>query len=56
MPSRHFYWCDMPHTRANPRDPETIIAEWYGTCSGKYDLLKELFTELGYSSRPMRVF
>ena len=42
---------DMPYTRASSRDPETIIAEWRGTCSGKHYLLKDLFAELGYSSR-----
>jgi len=42
---------DMPYTRASSRDPETIIEEWRGTCSGKHYLLKKLFAELGYSSR-----
>ena len=42
---------DMPYTRASSRDPETIIHEWLGTCSGKHYLLKDLFAELGYSSR-----
>lgn len=42
---------DMPYIRASSRDPETIIAEWCGTCSGKHYLLKGLFAELGYSSR-----
>jgi hypothetical protein len=42
---------DMPYTRASSRDPETIIREWRGTCSGKHYLLKQLFAELGYSSR-----
>ena len=42
---------DMPYTRASSRDPETIIGEWRGTCSGKHYLLKALFAELGYSSR-----
>jgi hypothetical protein len=42
---------DMPYTRASSRDPETIIHEWRGTCSGKHYLLKDLFAELGYSSR-----
>ena len=42
---------DMPYTRASSRDPETIIHEWRGTCSGKHYLLKKLFAELGYSSR-----
>lgn len=42
---------DMPYTRASSRDPETIIQEWRGTCSGKHYLLKSLFAELGYTSR-----
>ena len=42
---------DMPYTRASSRDPETTIREWRGTCSGKHYLLKQLFEELGYSSR-----
>ena len=42
---------DMPYTRSSSRDPETIIGEWRGTCSGKHYLLKKLFSELGYSSR-----
>jgi hypothetical protein len=44
---------DMPYIRASSRDPETIINEWRGTCSGKHYLLKRLFAELGYSSRLM---
>jgi hypothetical protein len=42
---------DMPYTRASSRDPNTIIHEWRGTCSGKHYLLKGLFSELGYNSR-----
>jgi hypothetical protein len=42
---------DMPYTRASSRDPEIIIREWRGTCSGKHYLLKSLFAELGYASR-----
>jgi hypothetical protein len=42
---------DMPYIRASSRDPETIIREWRGTCSGKHYLLKGLFAELGYASR-----
>ena len=42
---------DMPYTRASSRDPETIIGEWRGTCSGNHYLLKSLFAELGYSAR-----
>lgn len=42
---------DMPYVRASSRDPDTIIREWRGTCSGKHYLLKKLFAELGYASR-----
>ena len=42
---------DMPYIRASSRNSETIIQEWRGTCSGKHYLLKQLFAELGYSSR-----
>jgi hypothetical protein len=41
---------DMPYIRASSRDPEVIIREWRGTCSGKHYLLKGIFAELGYSS------
>lgn len=44
---------DMPYQRASDRQPETIIREWRGTCSGKHYLLKALFRELGYASRVM---
>jgi hypothetical protein len=44
---------DMPYIRASSRDPETIIREWRGTCSGKHYLLKGLFAELGYASHVM---
>jgi len=42
---------DMPYARASSRQPETIIQEWRGTCSGKHYLLKQLFAELGYRSK-----
>ncbi|MBC8335439.1 MAG: hypothetical protein ISR59_08205 [Anaerolineales bacterium] len=42
---------DIPYTRASSREPEIIIEEWRGTCSGKHYLLKALFAELGYVSR-----
>jgi hypothetical protein len=42
---------DMPYTRASSRDPNVIMQEWRGTCSGKHYLLNELFSELGYNSR-----
>jgi hypothetical protein len=44
---------DMPYRRANSRQPETIIAEWQGTCSGKHYLLQALFAELGFTARVM---
>ena len=44
---------DMPYLRASDRQPETIIAEWRGTCSGKHYLLKTLFAELGCTSQVM---
>jgi len=48
----HAYYLvrDMPYSRASSREPETIISEWRGTCSGKHYLLKKLFAELGYDS------
>ena len=42
---------DMPYARASSREPETIIEEWRGTCSGKHYLLKQLFAELGYNAK-----
>jgi hypothetical protein len=42
---------DMPYKRASDREPETLIREWRGTCSGKHYLIKDLFVELGYSSK-----
>ena len=42
---------DMPYQRASSRRPESIIAEWRGTCSGKHYLLARVFRELGMDSR-----
>ena len=42
---------DMPYQRASDREPETTIAEWRGTCSGKHYLLHKLFEELGLPSK-----
>jgi len=42
---------DMTYHRASDRRPETIIAEWQGTCSGKHYLLQALFAELGLPSQ-----
>ena len=44
---------DMPYIRASSREPEAIIREWRGTCSGKHYTLKALFAELGISSQVM---
>jgi len=44
---------DMPYRRASDRRPETTIAEWRGTCSGKHYLLQVLFAELGLPSQVM---
>lgn len=38
---------DMPYARASDRQPETVLREWRGTCSGKHYLLAELLDELG---------
>lgn len=42
---------DMPYQRASSRDPEVVIREWRGTCSGKHYLLKALFDELGLDAQ-----
>ena len=42
---------DMPYRRASTRDPEAIVHEWRGTCSGKHYLLAGIFRELGMDSR-----
>ena len=42
---------DMPYQRASSRNPEDIIEEWRGTCSGKHYLLRNLFEELGLKTR-----
>ena len=42
---------DMPYQRASSREPEAIIREWRGTCSGKHYLLDALFREMGHDSR-----
>lgn len=44
---------DMPYRRASDRRPETILAEWRGTCSGKHYLLQAVFAELGLPSKLM---
>jgi hypothetical protein len=41
----------MTYQRASDRQPQTLIREWRGTCSGKHYLLKALFAELGLRSR-----
>ncbi len=53
-PAAVFYLVrDMPYRRASDRQPETIIREWRGTCSGKHYLLAALFRELGLDARVM---
>ena len=42
---------DMPYQRASTREPEAIIQEWRGTCSGKHYLLDQIFREEGLESR-----
>ena len=41
---------DMPYRRASSRQPEAIIREWQGTCSGKHYALDRIFGELGLHS------
>lgn len=43
----------MPYHRPSDNRPETLIAEWCGTCSGKHVLLGQLFAEVGVQSRLM---
>ncbi len=42
---------DMPYQRASTRQPESIIEEWRGTCSGKHYALDQIFREMGMDSR-----
>ena len=42
---------DMPYQRASSREPEAIIEEWRGTCSGKHYLLAGIFREFGMDTR-----
>ena len=46
---------DMPYQRASTREPEAIVREWRGTCSGKHYLLHAIFRELGMDSRIVMV-
>jgi len=41
----------MPYQRAKTREPETIIQEGSGTCSGKHYFLYQIFREEGLESR-----
>lgn len=41
---------DMPYRRASDRQPETILRDWRGTCSGKHYLLRDLLEEIGMPS------
>ena len=42
---------DMPYRRASSREPEAILLEWQGTCSGKHYLLAHIFRELEMNSQ-----
>ncbi|MCE2499285.1 MAG: hypothetical protein J4G13_00275 [Dehalococcoidia bacterium] len=42
---------DIPYQRASSRQPEAIIQEWRGTCSGKHYALDRIFRQLGMDSR-----
>ena len=42
---------DMPYRRASSRQPEAIVREWQGTCSGKHYALHRIFGELGLGCR-----
>ena len=42
---------DMPYQRASTREPEAIIQEGRGTCSGKRYFLDQIFLEEGLESR-----
>ena len=42
---------DMPYKRASRREPEVIIQEGQGTCSGKRYLLDQIFRVEGLESR-----
>lgn len=44
---------DMPYLRASDRQPQTLLREWRGTCSGKHYLLQALYEEMGYRSTVM---
>ena len=41
----------MPYRRASSRQPEAIIRDWRGTCSGKHYLLADVFRELALESQ-----
>lgn len=43
---------DIPYGRpADPMNPNNVVSEWRGTCSGKHVLLRALLQRLGYASR-----
>lgn len=42
---------DMPYQRASTREPESVIEEWRGTCSGKHYLLDRIFREEGMETK-----
>ena len=42
---------DMPYQRAGTKEPEAIIQEGRGTCSGKHYFLDQIFREEGLEPR-----
>ena len=42
---------DMPYRRASSLQPEAIIRDWRGTCSGKHYLLADVFRESALESQ-----
>jgi len=42
---------DIPYGDIGSRDPEDVYKKNKGTCSGKHELLKELYTELGIKTK-----
>lgn len=42
---------DIPYGNIGSRDPADVYKEGKGTCSGKHELLKELYQELGIKTK-----
>ncbi|MBD3155580.1 MAG: hypothetical protein GF368_02895 [Candidatus Aenigmarchaeota archaeon] len=42
---------DIPYGDINSRDPKDVYEKRKGTCSGKHELLKELYDELGIETK-----